>query len=381
MCRTTFQATTRVVALLAAAVGACSLASCAGAGSDTATIPHAFFGIVPGTPLGSSDFARMGRANVGSFRFQIYWAAVQPAPNGGLDWKSTDRTVALAAAHRIDLLPILVGTPGWVAPRCPTCNATIRLRSDAQRAAWKTFLRAAVKRYGPGGSFWRRHPRLPADPITHWQIWNEQNNPLYRDPPQVYARLVAISKRVIDSVDPRGQVVLGGMFGTPKGSRRRGVTAWSYLDLLLKDGADGHFDAVALHPYSPTLSGMAYQIKKVRAVLDAHGLRTVPILITEIGWGSSKKTHPGTGSRGAVFNVGLEAQRRNLENSFSMFTSNRTKWGIGGVYWYTWKDPRNPPPGLCAFCYSSGLYHADGATPKPALSAYESFTADTRPAA
>ncbi len=31
-----------------------------------------------------------------------------------------------------------------------------------------------VKRYGPGGTFWKQNPGLPHDYIHEWQIWNEE---------------------------------------------------------------------------------------------------------------------------------------------------------------------------------------------------------------
>jgi hypothetical protein len=82
--------------------------------------------------------------------------------------------------------------------------------------------------------------------------------------------------------------------------------------------------------------------------------------------------------RGAVFNVSPRRQKRNLARSFGLLTNHRRRWRIGGVYWFQWQDPKHPPPGLCAFCYSSGLYKADGETAKPALSAYERFTGKAR---
>jgi polysaccharide biosynthesis protein PslG len=368
-----------VVAALAALLMAGSLVSCKAARSGSTAVPRSFYGIVQSGPLDERDFVRMDRAGVGSLRFEINWTTVETAP-GNFDWSSADPTVLMAAEHRLDLLPILVGTPSFVAPRCPTCGARIQVRTRAQRAAWQRFLRAAVHRYEPGGSFWQIHPEVRPDPITRWQIWNEQNNPVYRDPAGVYARLLGLSRRAIDSVEPNGEVVLGGMFGTPVGSRRGGVTAWSYLRRLYDHGAGDAFDVVALHPYAPNLAGIKFQIKKIRAVLKEHHDAETPILITELGWGSggNQHRHPGTGSRGQVFVVGPERQRKNLTNSFNLLTSHRASWKIAGVYWFTWKDPKDPPPGLCAFCYSDGLYKANGKTAKPALSAYESFTRNTR---
>jgi hypothetical protein len=355
----------------------CAVAGGCGGGSSNASVPRSFYGIVPSVPLTTQDFARMGRAGVGALRFQAYWPFVQPTPTGPYQWGSIDPTVAGAARERIDLLPTLTGKPSWLGG-CATCTGQIEVRTPAQRSAWRRFLVAAVARYGPHGSFWRENPNLPADPITRWQIWNEQNNPVEGNPAGTYARLLALSSAAIKSVDPGAQIVLGGMFGTPKGSQRPGVTAWSYLDLIYRAGAGKDFDAVALHPYAPTLSGIRYQIHRIRGVMAAHGDGAKPILITEIAWGSGAGTHhPGTGSRGQTFVVTPRQQATNLTRAYTLLTSHRESWRIGGVFWFGWQDPLNPPPGLCAFCYSSGLYEANGKTPKPALAAFERFTDET----
>jgi hypothetical protein len=234
-------------------------------------------------------------------------------------------------------------------------------------------VRAAVERYGRHGSFWTTQPKLPYDPITHWQIWNEENNPNQHNSPGVYAKLVALSDGAITSRDPRGEAILGGMPGKPNGPKR--TFAWHYLNHLYQHGAGKHLSGVALHPYSTTTGGIRDQIERTRKVLRRHHDRSTPILITEIGWGSGgHKQHPGTGSRGQAFVVSPRLQRQKLARSFGLLSQHRRSWRIGGVFWYGWRDPPGSSAGLCAFCYSSGLYEANGRTSKPALSAYKRFT-------
>ena len=343
-----------------------------------AAVPRAFYGIMPGTGLTKGDFNRMGNARVGSLRIGLAWPSIQPKHHGALNWASTDAVIADAARAHITVLPILLGTPPYEANGCHSakCDRRIRIGSKGARKDWQAFVKAAVHRYGHNGDFWQANPYLPSKPITRWQIWNEQNNPSQHNSPKVYAKLLAASDKAIHAVDPKGQVMLGGMAGTTNGGKS--TTAWAYLGKLYRAGAGKHFDAVALHPYSPTISGIRDQVKRIRRVLKGHHDSNRPTFVTEIGWGSSRKRHAGTGSRGAAFNVGPKQQKRKLAQSFGMLTSNRRSWRIGGVYWYQWKDPKNPPAGLCAFCYSSGLYKADGKTAKPALSAYKRFTRKTR---
>src|SRR3954454_5799730 len=125
-----------VVAALAAVLVAGSLVSCKAARSGSTAVPRSFYGIAQGGPLDESDFVRMDRAGVGSLRFEINWTSVETAP-GNFDWSSADPTVLVAAEHPLGPLPILVGTPSFVAPGCPPCGATIRVRTRAQRTAWQ----------------------------------------------------------------------------------------------------------------------------------------------------------------------------------------------------------------------------------------------------
>jgi hypothetical protein len=363
--------------VLAAAAAACAVAGCGSSGGATSgAVPDDFYGIVSATSLEPHDLSRMSAAGVGSLRVGIPWPAIQTTRNGPYSWSGSDQLVADAARAHIPLLVVLAGTPAFEAHGCSAsrCSNHIRINTKRERDAWKAYVQAVVQRYGRHGDFWGALPDLPYDPVTKWQIWNEQNNPNQGNSAKVYAGLLKLSKQAVSSVDPHAEVVTGGMFGTPKGSQKVGVTAWSYLKLLYQDGAARDFDAIALHPYAPANAGLKYQIERIRRVMTANHDRSTPVLITEIGWGSSTTVHAGTGSRGAVLNVGREGQKRNLTRSYDLLTSHRKSWNIGGVYWYGWKDPTDPPPGLCAFCYSSGLYAANGRTAKPALSAFETFT-------
>ena len=119
------------------------------------------------------------------------------------------------------------------------------------------------------------------------------------------------------------------------------------------------------------MKGISYQLKRIRKVMDANGDRSASIYVTELGWGSDRANVAGQ-----ELVKTPRQQKRLLAQSFSMLRNHRGKWGIGGVYWFSWEDPA-PGTGLCGFCYSTGLYHNDG-TPKPALGAYRKLTAATK---
>ena len=89
-----------------------SLALLAPAGAQA--LPRGFFGIVPQTPLSGEDAVRMRVGGVDTIRVPVAWSAIEPSAQGGYDWRALDATVALAARERIEVLPFLYSTPGWL---------------------------------------------------------------------------------------------------------------------------------------------------------------------------------------------------------------------------------------------------------------------------
>jgi hypothetical protein len=351
---------------LAAAAILVSLAALAA--GPAAAAPRHFYGTVQATALDSADFKHMHRAGVGVVRFQLFWPSIQPTRHGGYTWSGPDSIVRGAARRGMDLLPVLFGRPAWAAGGCHTRGCSIDLPIDTakQRRGWRSFVGAAVRRYGPGGHFWKEHPQIPNHHFVRWQIWNEQNNFKTRRKPRStpgqYARLVRISRRATRHVDQGAKLMLGGMFGTPNDSTSPKITAWGFLAGLYRHGLAGDFDSVAIHPYSPGVAGVRYQVKRLHRVMKRHHDGATPLFVTELGWGSdgAHVDHPLVKS--------LKGQKRLLKRSFRMLRRHRAGWGIGGVYWFTWRDPPKGT-GLCGFCYSAGLYRANGKA-KPALAAY-----------
>ncbi len=345
------------------------LAAC-GSTSSAAT-PARFFGMVPETTLTQDDFTRMQQAGVGSLRFQIPWAYDQTSRNGAYDWDSTDAVVLGAAERGISLLPYLDTTPMWASGR--SGEHALRydpLMTPAGQPAWPAFVAAAVHRYGPKGTFWQENPDVPKDTIHTWMVWNEQNSSnAYRPAasPTRYEHLLEVTSSTIKAVDPSAKVVLGGMFGTPGAGGAVAHSAWGFLQLLYDKGAKPYFDGVALHPYSPDIDGVRYQVKAIRKTMAKNGDRSLPLYITELGWGSDRKH---------VHNLDLvktpSQQASLLTQAYNLLKANRKRWKIGGVYWFAWRDPKASAP-LCTFCHSSGLLTQKG-NEKPAYAAYARVT-------
>jgi hypothetical protein len=335
-----------------------------------AAAPPGFFGTVSITPLTTADYARMQNVGSTTLRFLVPWSSIQPQAGDEYHWGSLDAAVTEAANHGIQLLPILISTPKHIAS-CGSrdCRIRIPVYTKEQRGAWHDFLTAAVQRYGPGGTFWTDplHPErlLILDPITHWQIWNEENNTNVHAKPRDYAKLIKISHNAIKAVDPDGAVVLGGLAGNVSGGHPH-PTAQDYLDDIYKFAPKSSFDDVALHPYADQVKDVSREIKAVRRVMLRHHDGSKGLMITEIGWGSGapKEQHE--------FVLTPKGQKQRLLQSFKLLLAHRSQWHLAGVYWFDWRDPA-PGTGLCGFCYSSGLLKHSGHE-KPAFEAFKRFT-------
>jgi hypothetical protein len=353
-----------IALLLAAALSAALLLKDP---SGAQALPRGFFGIVPQTTIGVRDTARMRAGGVETMRVMVSWGAVQPSPSGDYDWSGLDKTVALAAEERIEILPFLISTPGWLARDF----RVLPVENARQRRAWAAFVSAAVERYGSRGEFWAEHgpiskEPLPKLPIRAWQIWNEENFFYFAKPPSPtrYARLLALTDRAMHRGDPRAELVLGGLFGDPGQSPPRAWDATDFLDRLYRAGAKAHFDAVALHPYAADTATLRTLVEGVRAAMRRHGDGGAGLYLTELGWGSQNDPEV------VSFEVGLRGQARQLRGAYRYLIANHRRLGLRQVDWFTWKDRQ----GSCTFCDSAGLFHRGTSfRPKPAWRAFVSF--------
>ncbi len=331
--------------------------------------PSAYTGISPQTPLHRDDLRLMRRTGVGSLRFLIYWAQSEPAP-GVFDWAATDAFLISTSRYGFERLPVIWGSPSWVArtPRATRCGFTaarcsalqMPVHNLAQRRAWSRFLRALVARYGPSGTFWKLHPELRQDPIRTWQIWNEENDHRFAEASvRGYAALLRGSAPAIRSVDPGAQIVLGGLYATPR--VKPSLDATIFLSRLYRHrGIKGLFDGVALHPYAADPSLMANDISALRAVMRRRGEGHKGLYITEFGWGSQTRA-----AGGDKFERGPAVQAKYLKSAWEILLANRRRWNLRAAYWFTWQDiPAASTP--CDFCDSAGLLGLDG-EPKLAL--------------
>ena len=325
------------LALLVLALALCLPASSAAA----QTAPPGFFG-VDASSSEAADFAGMAAADVGVTRAVFPFQVLRQGPDEPYFWGYSDHLVKVTANNGMDLIPTLYGAPPWISEEL---NKT-PLHGESRRA-WGQLLIETVGRYGPGGEFWALNPAVPYRPIGTWQIWNEPNSVTWWGPrprPLEYATLLRRSERAIHYVDPNALILSAGIVARPTNNNKiPGTTFMSKL--FAARGIAEIVDAVAYHPFAPSVAGVRRQLRDARVVLRDHGAGQTPLWITEIGWGSA-------GPRGHPLIKSARGQNRALRDTFEMVLAERERLGIARLLWYQWKDGGDD---LCLWCETSGL--------------------------
>ena len=323
----------------------------------------------------------MGAANVGTLRFEIYWAGIDPtsAP-GDYNWSTSDAVVAEAARNGVTTLPFVTSVPEWVVRldghSCQVGNCpSYAPRGKEALAAWRTFLADAVDRYGPDGSFWDEHPTLPELPIRAWQIWNEQNSPSFWKPkPNVkaYAKLLdsahdAITARRPGSQDHPRRHVRDPARRAQAGDLRLGLPR----EAVSPEGREAR---LRWRRSAPVCVEVLEGAGPDRPAARRYGRRPRPrrrALGHRDRLGFRRRPEPAQ--------PGLAGQADRLREAFKYFIAKRRKLNVEALIWYSWRDNTADDVQLCEWCPESGLLKEDG-SPKPAFDAFSDFTGGTFPA-
>jgi polysaccharide biosynthesis protein PslG len=356
--------------------------------ASAAAVPAKFFGVVPQSTLTQEEFTTLKQGGVKEMRVAMIWSGIQPTRGVAPQWGEIDPVVERAAKSGIELLPFIVGTPTWAVPNtnvpgAPGAKAPAHLPvGGTAGTAWTSFLKAAVARYGPNGTFWSENPTVPAKPINAWQIWNEPNFKYFiaKPNPTEYGKLVKLSSAAIKSVDPTAQIILAGLFAKPagarylKGTKVMHATSPNYfgsyfLEQMYKTnpGIKSSFQGVALHPYVARYRQLPAEIEELRGVMTRSGDGAKGLWVTELGWSSEPPQGPSN-----VFAVGAAGQARELKGAFTLLKADAAKFRLQHVYWFSVDDA----PETCNFCNGSGLFRK-GFVPKKSWTEFTKFTGGT----
>ena len=220
------------------------------------------------------------RANaLDTVRIDVGWDALQPTADGAWDTGylvRLDDVLDLAADRGEHIILVVLGTPAWA--RGYT-GSRMTPPSD-------------VRAFGAALSFLAARYAGRLDIV--YEVWNEPNQRQFwgtstGPDAAAYARLLSAAYTAVKSVAPHATVLGGSIaFNDP-----------NYLEALYAAGAGGHFDGLALHPYSDAFApdatanpsrSFVTALDHSRQILAAHGDAEKPIWVTEMGWSTQDIT-------------------------------------------------------------------------------------------
>lgn len=271
-------------------------------------------------------------------RVDFIWNQIEPEKNM-FNFYFYDNLYLEAKEKKINLLPVLGYTAFWASSAAENILEERDKYPPKNLQDYANFVYQVVNRYKEG--------------IKYWEIWNEENIPLFWKPfpnPKLYAKLLKLSYISAKKADPSCKIVMGGVAGIDL----------SFIESVIKEIGTNYFDIVAIHPYtplgySPERGALAENIEKLKKLLQKYKC-SKSIWITEIGW----PTHTGI-SHGWI-GVSEETQANYLVRSYLI----SLKCGVEKIFWY---DFRNDGEDKTYFEHNQGLLKFDY-TPKPSMYAY-----------
>ncbi|HWH93226.1 MAG TPA: Ig-like domain-containing protein [Baekduia sp.] len=216
--------------------------------------------------------------------------------------------------------------------------------------------------------------------VAGYEIWNEPDESMFWHPgPNAaqYAALLKAGYAGVKAGDPGATVVAGPMTGND----------YPWLEQLYANGAQGSFDAVAVHTDTACLdrgpdqfyreNGLLarYTFLGYRTVHDtmaAHGDGGKPIWMSELGW-SSTNGGPTSCTRGQwagqkPSGVSEATQAQYLSQAYACLANDPY---VTEAAWFTLRDTTSEPVDELNHY---GLLRTDG-SPKPAMSAFRAVAA------
>jgi hypothetical protein len=295
-------------------------------------------------------------------RVWVLWQDFEQAPGHYTQHlvDELNRKVAALDARGIKVLVVVHRSPGWagggITPPDPARFASF-MGGLAQRA--------------PG--------------VDAWELWNEPDSAEFwagAPQPAAYAAVVRAAYPAIKAVRPDDAVVLGGLVGNH----------YDFLEQLYANGAQGSFDAVAVHTDTACLTNgpdfyyrdergrigrytfSAY--REVRQVMVDHGDGAKPIWMTEMGWNtqSRKRGSCNVGRWAGQKRMGVSKRRqaRFLRAAYRCIAADPF---VGVAFWFGMQDI---PARFSRHARGFGLYGRKGKA-KPAAKAFRRLDRGIRP--
>jgi len=254
-------------------------------------------------------FPILHEAGVNMVRQFPEWAGIQPE-KGQWDWSSADALIASARNNGIQIAGVFAFLAPWASSASNDSDHGARTRTfpikDIQY--WRDYVRETAGRY--------------RDDIKYWEVYNEFNTTTFsrNGTPADYAQMVRESDSEVKKVNPGAKIGIGCA-----------DVDLSFLERVIRSGAGGHFDFIAVHPYSlidAALSGRESVFlslgANLRKLLKDTGQRSdIELWVTEIGTTT-------TGESASEAN-----QAAALVKAYSLCLAQ----GIKKVFWFEGRGP------------------------------------------
>jgi polysaccharide biosynthesis protein PslG len=279
------------------------------------------------------DFRALG---ITWIRIDVTWAVVQPTRAGPYNWARYNTAIAEADRYGIHVDAQADFSAPWAS--APGCHAAYAKCQPANPRLYAAYAAAIARHFGHG--------------ISAEEIWNEPNNVAFWHPapdPAFYASMLKDAYIAIKAVDPQMIVVSGGL--APEPDNGTDISARTFAEDMLRDGAKGYFNAFGYHPYSfPALpdqyepwsawSQMAQTRPSIRSIMAANGDGGTPIWITEVG---APTAGPGgaagcTGAAGTVGRADHDSQCRQAVAIAQVVRDERSLCWLGPAFIYSFQD-------------------------------------------
>jgi len=211
-------------------------------------------------------FAEAKASGAEFIRVDVELAGIFASEGGRPDWRALDGVIALAERHDLEVLGVILGTPGWLST-CADRGADAALCPPRDPAEFGR-LAAEVASHASGS-------------IRHWEILNEPDADwAFKGTAEDYARMLSAAYDAIHARVPEARVVQAGV-------ERPREHEWTER-MLATPGADAvnKFDIAALHlrlRLRNVLADLPAQLRSYRELLAARGFRG-PVWVTEHGY-------------------------------------------------------------------------------------------------
>lgn len=332
-------------------------------------------GIATGTVLSnplSTDLSLINSIVPGGFvRGDYTWKTVQPNATTWA-WSTYDTRIAAIHAAGLEVLPMLGYTPAWANGG----NADDKHPPAAGfEDEWRNFCYEFANRYIPQG-------------LRAFEVWNEPNlDRFWKPAPNVVLYVNRVLIPCADGLraaalihDEEITVISGGTSPAVNGGANIDPRTWATG--LYANGAKGHFDALAHHPYTwpfepsrdshiapgsfaPNQWNAMIQTKAIRATMVANGDGALRIWATEAGLPSSNDPPHFPGTSTAKFVSHCTYATRVAETFaywFGMPTTSEPAWA-GPIIWYQHRNQSPEPLGTNTEGGFGVVYNSGGDKP------------------